>query len=219
MTSERCYACDEAATTEEHVPPKVIFPERKDLREVGSVVEDLRVGLITVPACQSHNNAFSKDDEYTAFAIAMNMGNHPVAVHQWHTKVRRALKRNPRLRNLFTRNTKEVRRDGRMLFAVEIDRTRVASVMKRAARGLLFHHGYGRLDIELQCHFPSMVFPDGSNADEAVLGVLCQQLNHLAWQGANPQAFRYQIHKPEARYLIRLQFYEGFEAIVTSTPP
>ena len=217
MIDRQCYACDDPATTVEHIPPKVIFPERKDLVEAGSDVTDLRVGLVTVPACRAHNNAFSTDDEYAAYAIAMKLGNHRVAVHQWHTKVRRALSRTPNLRTLFTQNVKSVDLDGTELLAVEFDRRRVAAVMERIARGLLFHHGHGRLDGAFRCHFPSLVFPDGSSGDETELGELCKPLDRLGWQGNNPQAFRYQIHNPALLLLVRLQFYEDFEAILTLT--
>ena len=30
---ETCYMCDEIATSKEHVPPKCIFPEKKDIGE------------------------------------------------------------------------------------------------------------------------------------------------------------------------------------------
>ena len=31
MVEQTCYMCDEIATSDEHVPPKCIFPEVKDL--------------------------------------------------------------------------------------------------------------------------------------------------------------------------------------------
>ncbi len=39
-----CYACERPATTDDHVPPKFLFPEQKDL---GPKYGDLRQGLIT----------------------------------------------------------------------------------------------------------------------------------------------------------------------------
>src|SRR5207249_7535044 len=54
----QCYMCDRQATSHEHVPPKCIFPERKDTDG-----QDLRAQLITVPSCDIHNSKKSKDDE------------------------------------------------------------------------------------------------------------------------------------------------------------
>ena len=39
---KKCYKCDKEATGQEHIPPKCIFPERKDLDG------DYRKNLITV---------------------------------------------------------------------------------------------------------------------------------------------------------------------------
>ncbi len=46
-----CVYCGEPATTEDHVPPKNLFPSNT-------------TGLIKVPACLSCNNDSSKDDEF-----------------------------------------------------------------------------------------------------------------------------------------------------------
>ena len=65
----KCYACNELATTKEHVPPKCFFPKKKGFSKESP---DYRSHLITVPSCRIHNNFRSKDDEYTAAVIAMN---------------------------------------------------------------------------------------------------------------------------------------------------
>lgn len=46
-----CYMCEKPATSVEHIPPKCLFPEQKDLP--GGA--DLRKQLLTVPACDEHN--------------------------------------------------------------------------------------------------------------------------------------------------------------------
>lgn len=52
-----CYACENEATSVEHTPPKCIFPQLKDFPH-----KNLRRNLITVPSCDRHNSAKSKDD-------------------------------------------------------------------------------------------------------------------------------------------------------------
>ena len=63
---ETCYMCDSIATTREHVPPKCLFPEKKDIGD-----DIYRQNLITVPSCDKHNT--SKSQEY-------NPGNTDVVV-------------------------------------------------------------------------------------------------------------------------------------------
>ena len=60
-----CYMCDEESTSSEHVPPKCLFPEQKDLPEG----VDLRKSLITVPSCDLHNSKKSNDDEYYSIVL------------------------------------------------------------------------------------------------------------------------------------------------------
>ena len=73
--TQKCYMCDGRATTDEHVPPKCLFPEEKDLPKEVS----LRVELIKVPSCELHNTAKSKDDEYLLYVLCMNIANNAVA--------------------------------------------------------------------------------------------------------------------------------------------
>ena len=56
--TDKCYYCGEPAMSEEHVPPKCLFPEQKDTGK------DYRKNLITVPSCDKHNAGKSCDDEF-----------------------------------------------------------------------------------------------------------------------------------------------------------
>jgi hypothetical protein len=69
-----CYMCSRPGTTVEHAPPKCFFPESKDLPGT-----DLRKNLITVPACDLHNTAKVKDDEYLLALITAHHGNNATA--------------------------------------------------------------------------------------------------------------------------------------------
>ncbi len=58
MTSiPTCYWCGEAATSDDHVPPKSFFPQGKNLN------------LFKVPSCENHNEMFSTLDERFRFYI------------------------------------------------------------------------------------------------------------------------------------------------------
>jgi len=95
-----CYMCDKVATGWEHVPPRCLFPEQKDLPEG----VDLRKQLITVPACDEHNSAKSKDDEYLLNVLVINLPANEIAKNHFLTKIKRAVQRNPRLMNQIMQN-------------------------------------------------------------------------------------------------------------------
>ena len=80
--------CDAPATSKEHVPPKCIFPERKD-----SDGQYLREGLITVPSCELHNSKKSADDEFLMVSIAGLFSNNSIGYQHKMTKVNRAIKK------------------------------------------------------------------------------------------------------------------------------
>jgi len=62
-----CYACDDPATTREHVPPFCFFPKGK------------KDNLWTVPSCEAHNNAASLDVEYVRNVISYQYGTNATA--------------------------------------------------------------------------------------------------------------------------------------------
>jgi hypothetical protein len=65
-----CYACEEAATTWEHAPPKSFFPKYFEM-PIGYKGPDLRSKPILVPSCELHNNAKSQSDGYASTTIAV----------------------------------------------------------------------------------------------------------------------------------------------------
>lgn len=95
MVDEICYWCGEKAVSMEHVPPKCIFPEEKDVNEIFE--ENFRKELITVPSCDLHNLKKSNLDEYLMAVLSAKVGNNSLAYIQTMTKVQRSLRRNPNL--------------------------------------------------------------------------------------------------------------------------
>ncbi len=80
-----CYMCDEKSTSSEHVPPKCLFPEEKDLPPG----VDLRKSLITVPSGDLHNSKKSSDDEYLLYCLVMSIPSNEIAKKLFLTKVMR----------------------------------------------------------------------------------------------------------------------------------
>ena len=68
-----CYMCGNPAITKEHVPPKCLFPEKKDIG-----TDKYRLDLITVPSCEKHNNLKSDDDEFLMVSLAGILGNNSI---------------------------------------------------------------------------------------------------------------------------------------------
>jgi len=87
--SDPCYWCGGSANSDEHVPPKGIFPELKDIPE-----KDLRFNLLTVRSCEEHNQRKSNNDEYLMAVITPVLGNNKISIKQTDTKIKRALERN-----------------------------------------------------------------------------------------------------------------------------
>jgi hypothetical protein len=58
MTKATCYMCELPEMSREHARPLCFFPEAQEFGR------DVRNNLITVPSCDAHNSAKSKDDEF-----------------------------------------------------------------------------------------------------------------------------------------------------------
>ncbi|XCN74240.1 MAG: hypothetical protein Q3M24_05685 [Candidatus Electrothrix aestuarii] len=194
--SERCYFCGKPATSSEHVPPKCIFPEQKDLAD-----EDYRKNLITVPSCEKHNSAKSHDDEFLMFCLAPVVGNNGTGFLHTNTKLARSLARNPHL-------IKDTIRDARPLnlvapsgttFPVLVgspDMERLCRSLQAVARGLYFYANGSRFKGKVTV-IPSFVkFPPGKIM--SIVQLLAQRMidqNRTDWvtHGTNPRIFTYQI--------------------------
>lgn len=72
-----CYFCNLPGTTDEHVPPRAIFPAQKDFPG-----ENHRLDLITVPSCTEHNSGKSDDDEFLLVSLAGIIGNNSIGYRQ-----------------------------------------------------------------------------------------------------------------------------------------
>ena len=95
---EKCYWCGVDATSKEHVPPKCLFPEDKDIQKIAH--DTFRKNLITVPSCDAHNLEKSHEDEYLMACLGGGVLNNEVAYIHTHTKIKLARDRNITLLNL-----------------------------------------------------------------------------------------------------------------------
>lgn len=151
---DSCYRCDEPGTTREHVPPKCLFPEAKDMGGL-----HLREDLITVPSCPVHNTAKSRDDEFLMVCMAGILGNNSIGFRHRLSKVNKAIRRSAdRLLQEVFIDKAEVRR-------IELERNRFIDVLwgtpdiarlkhcfEHIAHGLHVHHFGGEPPVSLRCN-------------------------------------------------------------------
>ena len=220
-----CYMCGKKATSKEHVPPKCLFPESKDIPEF-----DLRNDLITVPSCEIHNMQKSNEDEYLMMVLSNIKGNNFFGHIQWNSKIDRALKRkeqdyfdkkiliNPRIRK-------------EKVYDIEMEIKYGDPDYKRLLR-CFEHISYGLYYNEFKTRFKGNVnsnlgFIEYFNTN---LQKHIDMVFHLAktdpfnlageFKGSNPKIFQYQFHKPDAYGIqgLMMKFFEGAEVFTAFSP-
>lgn len=217
-----CYFCGISATSNEHVPPKCLFPEEKDLPDG----VNYRKKLITVPSCDIHNSLKSKDDEYLLLVLVHGYFNNRAGRDHFNQKVIRALTRRPAmLKSLYeTRNPVTV--DTEPTVAVNIDRGRFNRVLELLCRGLYFQKYGIQWPDEIEIHTPLLLSMNEANSDtnNQLVTNLCKsiirELEGYENKGDNPEIFWYQMRIDHAkkRFLCRMTFYEGFDIFAISDP-
>jgi len=226
---QTCYMCDKEATSYEHVPPKCLFPERKDLPEGIS----LRKELIKVPSCDLHNISKSMDDEYLLYMLCMNIANNAVAFRHFATKIMRAYERKPKLMRSIIKENHEViavDRNGTAFntLMVKADMARIHKCFNQIARALYFHEFKEKF--RGQCKFlhdftikePAKftILVKEGDKERSVLEHVKRYFMKLNHKGSNPSVFRYLFDEPDERGLIALsmQFYGGSHAFIAFIP-
>lgn len=212
--------CEKEATSTEHVPPKCLFPEVKDLPKG----VDLRKQLITVPACDEHNTSKSKDDEYLLYLLVMNIPANDAAKNQFLSKIVRSVKRNPKLINQFLEKQQPVvaadEKTGKAhnTIALNIDDNRLDSALEHISRALYFHHfgekWLGEVRTQVDFLLVSLDPINGQKLNEPVsqLAEAADSIFAAApFYGENPEVFKYNVIDggKAAHKLMRFHFYEG----------
>lgn len=212
--AKSCYMCENESTSVEHVPPKCIFPEQKDiLNEI-----DLRKNLITVPSCDLHNSSKSKDDEYLFYCLAISILSNNYAINQFATKIKRAIDRNPNLIRQFLNNSTSVILEDENGFrfpsmGVFIDRDRLNNIFKHIGYALyysikslkwpsnIFVHPEFLMHLQEENRFELNNLMAGFSAD------LDKYFASLKYYGDNQEIFKYQYIEDGKDFTIRLYFY------------
>lgn len=216
--------CDKEGVTDEHVPPKCLFPELKDLPQG----IDLRKNLITVPSCEDHNSRKSKDDEYLLYCLVFNLPANSTAEKHFLSKIMRAIDRNPYLALTILKKNIPILANNTETgewfetVGVSIDTNRLYYALECMARALFFHN-YQR-----QWHHAVRVEPEFmlaiGTADDRAVNDKTEKIrmsseilfSNVPHNGENPEVFTYQIYKGEFRlpFAMRLHFYGRCRATI-----
>ncbi len=211
-----CYMCEKEKTSVEHVPPKCLFPEKKDAEGI-----DYRINLITVPSCDVHNMATSKDDEYLMAVVVSHFENNAVAHKHAGTKVLRSLiKNNGSLARRILDGSRPASVNEQETRALKIETKRIYGEIEKIGRALHFKH-FGKKWLDpVWVATTSIISDDPSFAPDAqkLKSLNKAMFDRLPRNGENPDVFYYQITPEEELPLagIRLVFYSGFEAVVVT---
>lgn len=216
----KCYRCDKEATSVDHVPPRCLFPEKKDLPEV-----EYRRNLITVPSCEAHNCARSHDDEYLLCVLVTSYENNPVARKHFETKIIRLLQKKPHFQATLLKFLTPVLLNGEETAAFKVDLERLRRVLEAIAYGLHFHvykePWLGQIKV-----IPLGMFKEEGATfirhplEEAMLQGSNVFFADKEQHGENQDIFFYQIHRDleKGQLVIKMVFYGGFEVIALSSP-
>jgi hypothetical protein len=215
--------CDRPATSLEHVPPKCIFPERKDLN-----CGDLRVQLITVPSCDIHNSKKSKDDEFLMVSLAGIIGNNSIGYRHKFTKVNRAIRNTcGRLLNAAFLSRKHFVVKYEKNAYVELirgtpDYERLNTCFDQIARGLHRYHFGTRFQGITKVILGYIVHaePYPKTFGEFLKHRFEIDLRGKPMCGANPRVFYYQFSERDqiGVFSLKMCFYEGAEIFVAFQP-
>lgn len=211
--------CNEQATTQEHAPPKCIFPAAADMPNC----ENYRKNLIKVPSCPEHNCTKSKDDEYLLYILSVSFTSNDVAMTQFMTKVKRAMERRPHLANQLAETAMPVKiHDTEQdvwheAFALKIEAHRIDTVLQNCARALYFHETKRKFQGEAQTLSAFLLSPHNINFNDAMALAFEKAeplLASMPSKGENPKIFSYKIMTHENSAIIYMEFYETSKSII-----
>ncbi len=210
---EKCYWCGRDATSREHVPPKCLFPEDKDIESIYK--KTFRCSLITVLSCDEHNLAKSHHDEYLMVCLGGRVGNNGIAYIHTNTKIKRAIKRNSKL--IQVQGEDEISILGKQfpVLFVQIDNYRLMHSFESIARALVFHEFsfcyQGRCQVIADIFFSPKDFKSTKFQAKSAQ-ILSEERKRWGTEkkGDNPRIFTYQFSKVDAggTFTVALTFYE-----------
>lgn len=138
---QKCFLCDAMASSRDHIPPRSLFSN--------SARKKLRSDLLTVPACEAHNNALKLDEQYISVLLATGSPDSEEAIQLFDERIiPRGVKGSGKLLATIHEQMKPVlfqRGSGiyERRYKIEMDKQRTQNVMGKIAKGLFWaRNGY-----------------------------------------------------------------------------
>ena len=218
MPTLTCYMCESEATSDEHAPPRCLFPERKD----ASDGVDYRINLITVPSCDKHNSAKSRNDEYLFQALAGSYTSSPLGLSQFTTKVNRSFQRSPQKAASLIKRSEPVLLKRHPADEWEhgaeiiVEAERLDEVLASCARALYFHETKRKFlgPVHVTTVFTKYNHAEvQANVTRSIEIAVRFFANHQK-KGQNPAVFWYKFDENENIAVFFMTFYSGSEVIV-----
>ena len=215
--------CEKAPTSREHVPPKCLFPESKDVNG-----QNYREDLITVPSCDIHNSKKSKDDEFLMVSTAGIIGNNSIGYQHKFGKVNRAIRRssNRLLEKVFLRKKHYLIKTKNNEFIEVIwgtpDYERLLCCYEHISYGIYYHHFGERFLGKLKI-IPGYFHKEDKNArtfNQFIRDKTELELKETDKFGSNSEVFYYQFTDKDqfGLFLLKFSFYGGIDIYVSFIP-
>jgi hypothetical protein len=222
LNIETCYMCDNLATSKEHVPPKCLFPEKKDVGQ-----DKYRQNLITVPSCDIHNTSKSQEDEFLMVSLAGIFGNNSIGYTHKLTKVNRAIKRssNKLLDKAFRKRKHYVlEKDNNFLEIIwgTLDYDRLINSFTHISYGLHYEYFKNKFrgKIKILLGYLHTTDKNHNNLINFVKHQSTIDLKDIPKFGENEDVFYYQFTKQDSygTYLLHMRFYGGIDVYASFLP-
>jgi hypothetical protein len=117
-----CYLCGTPATTQDHIPPKCMFPKPRP------------TDLITVPSCCACNDKTKLDDEYFRLVVAAGSRDSPQSTVLLHQRIIPQMRKAPALIVKFMRSIRSSFEAGKLAGGILRDVHLVFMKWKRSSR-------------------------------------------------------------------------------------
>ncbi len=212
--SPTCYMCSNPKTSREHAPPNSLFPE------MATFGRDLRKNLVTVPSCDAHNSAKSKDDEFFRATILLATVHQSAAgEHQFFQKLLKAAARSGKLYESFFNEQGVL--PNRAGVVIQIDRDRFDICIEHMVRALFFDTFNEKWLAPMRIVSPNFfsgiqgraAIPHELSAEES--RAMMQALSGQPTLGHNPEVFRYwfKYERENQAFVFRGEFFDLFNII------
>lgn len=214
----QCFACDNSASSREHIPAECLFPETAGLRK----------NLITVPACANHNSARSEDDEFLRFVLTSLDGANLSGQYQFVKKILPAARRSSTKYSRYVEKATPVAmgHPTNRKVAIQFDRERFDNCIAHIMRGLHYYQYKEKWDAAITVFSPNLAeyksaHQIGPNEDHLRMSNGAKQyLIREPILGENPDIFEFRIRRDrgEGLLIVALRFYRNFEVYGYSSP-